>query len=208
MKSPYHRLLAVAIVLTSAISVRAQLSDSEKLNPAYLYWLDKDVRWIITDQERSDFLQLSNDVARNNFIEQFWMKRNPHPGSATNEFKAEHYPRIAYANAHFSEKNLVGSRTDRGTTYIVLGPPVKVILNPVSAADKSEPRSEVWHYQLFPDTYGDQCEAKFSFMVCVLSSIQWIREHPQGILLDVTFADKCKCGEYKIQPNYYFEAWR
>src|SRR5215470_14950309 len=101
MKSPCHRLLAFAIVLTSVISVRAQLSDSEKLNPAYLYWLDKDVRWIITAQERSDFLHLSNDVDRNNFIEQFWLKRNPHPGSATDEFEAERYRRIAYANAHF-----------------------------------------------------------------------------------------------------------
>src|SRR5215471_19410511 len=132
MKSAYLR--AVAIILTSAASVLAQLSDTkEKLNPGYLYWLEKDVRWIITDEERKDFLQLSNDVDRDNFIEQFWMKRNPHPGSTTNEFKAEHYRRIAYANAHFLEKNLTGSGTDRGRAYIVFGPPSRITVNRVSA---------------------------------------------------------------------------
>ncbi len=65
-------------------------------------WLDQDVRWIISDDERKAFMQLSNDEERDQFIEAFWQRRNPNPDSEDNEFKEEHYRRIAYANEHFA----------------------------------------------------------------------------------------------------------
>ena len=70
----------------------------QELSKTYKKWLDQDVRWIITDQEREAFLKLSNDEERDQFIEQFWQRRNPTPDSVDNPYKDEIYRRIAYAN--------------------------------------------------------------------------------------------------------------
>ena len=74
----------------------------QELGKTYKKWLDEDVRWIITDEERSAFKQLSNDEERDQFIEAFWARRDPTPDTPENEFKEEHYRRIAYANEHFA----------------------------------------------------------------------------------------------------------
>jgi GWxTD domain-containing protein len=90
--------------------------------PSYQKWLDEDVRYIITDQERADFRKLTTDDQRDKFVEAFWERRNPTPKSSENPFKEEHYRRIAYANTHFAA-NVPGYRTDRGRFYIMYGPP-------------------------------------------------------------------------------------
>src|SRR4051794_4410544 len=74
----------------------------QELKGVYKKWLDEDVRWIITDQEMAAFKHLSNDEERDSFIEQFWLRRNPNPDSPDNEYRDEHYRRIAYANEHFA----------------------------------------------------------------------------------------------------------
>ena len=73
-----------------------------ELSKTYKKWLDEDVRWIITDEEKSAFMQLSNDEERDQFIEAFWQRRDPTPDTEENEFKEEHYRRIAYANEHYA----------------------------------------------------------------------------------------------------------
>src|SRR5580658_1065829 len=73
-----------------------------ELSKTYRKWLDEDVRWIITDEEKSAFMQLSNDEERDQFIEAFWQRRDPTPDTEENEFKEEHYRRIAYANEHYA----------------------------------------------------------------------------------------------------------
>jgi len=93
-------------------------------NP-YRKWLNEDVSYIITDEERSAFKKLQTDAEREQFIEQFWTRRDPTPGTAENEFKQEHYRRIAYANEHFST-GIPGWKTDRGRVYIVYGPPDEI----------------------------------------------------------------------------------
>src|SRR5216684_5167662 len=92
-----------------------------ELSKTYRKWLDEDVRWIITDEEKSAFMQLSNDEERDNFIEAFWQRRDPTPDTEENEFKEEHYRRIAYANEHFAA-GIPGWKTDRGMIYIKFGP--------------------------------------------------------------------------------------
>ena len=74
----------------------------QELGKTYKKWLDEDVRWIISDEERAAFKQLSNDEERDQFIEGFWQRRDPTPDTIENEFKEEHYARIAYANEHFA----------------------------------------------------------------------------------------------------------
>jgi GWxTD domain-containing protein len=90
----------------------------------YTKWLEEDVRWIITSDERDAFLKLQTDGERSRFIEQFWLRRDPTPGTPENEFKEEHYRRLRYANDHFTSKSgIPGWKTDRGRIYVVFGPP-------------------------------------------------------------------------------------
>jgi len=93
-----------------------------ELSKVYKKWLNEDVVWIITDEERAAFKQLSNDEERDNFIEAFWQRRDPTPDTEENEYKEEHYRRIAYANEHYAA-GIPGWKTDRGRIYIMYGPP-------------------------------------------------------------------------------------
>ncbi len=94
----------------------------QELKGVYKKWLDEDVRWIITDQEMQAFKSLANDEERDTFIENFWLRRNPNPDSPDNEYRDEHYRRIAYANEHFAAGK-PGWKTDRGHIYIAYGKP-------------------------------------------------------------------------------------
>lgn len=95
-----------------------------KLEKSYKEWLERDVAYFITSDERKAFSKLASDDERDRFIENFWELRNPNPGSPENTFKDQVYERIAYANANFGAgSNEEGWRTDRGRTYITLGPP-------------------------------------------------------------------------------------
>src|SRR5258705_7147131 len=67
----------------------------QEVSGSYKKWLDEDVRWIITDEERSAFKQLSNDEERDQFIEPFWQRRDPSPGTIENEFKDKNSRSIA-----------------------------------------------------------------------------------------------------------------
>jgi len=101
----------------------------QELGSTYKKWLNQDVRWIISPEELSTFKQLSNDEERDQFIEQFWLRRDPTPDTPENEYKEEHYRRIAYANEHFPAGK-PGWMTDRGRTYIVYGPADEVEAHP------------------------------------------------------------------------------
>lgn len=92
-------------------------------------WLRADVKYIITEEERTVFEKLTTDEEKEKFIEQFWYRRDPEVRTAVNEFKEEHYRRIAYANEHF-EAGLPGWKTDRGRIYIAYGPPDEIESHP------------------------------------------------------------------------------
>jgi len=94
----------------------------KELASPYKKWLDEDVAYIISDDERKLFLKLQTNEEREQYIEAFWQRRNPDPDSPDNSYKEEHYRRIAYANEHFSA-GIQGWRTDRGRMYIMWGPP-------------------------------------------------------------------------------------
>ena len=94
----------------------------KELATPYKKWLDEDVAYIISPTERKSFLQLQTNEEREQFIEQFWQRRNPDPDSTDNPVKEEHYRRIAYANEHFSS-GMPGWKTDRGRIYIIWGKP-------------------------------------------------------------------------------------
>ncbi len=116
-----------------------------QLPAQYKKWLDQDVVYIITDEERKAFLALPTDEAREKFEETFWNIRNPLHSSDRNPFKEEHYARIEYANSHFGrESNTPGWMTDMGRAYILFGPPTS--RHPFVGYSQIYPM-ELWFYQ-------------------------------------------------------------
>ncbi|MGD0300512.1 MAG: GWxTD domain-containing protein [Bryobacteraceae bacterium] len=151
-----------------------------ELQSPYRIWLNVDVAYIITDEERRAFRQLSNDDERESFIEQFWLRRDPTPDTQENEFKEEHYRRIAYANEHFAS-GIPGWKTDRGRTYIVYGPPDEIDSHPSGGT-----------YQLPQDQGGGQSQA-FPFETWRYRYIERI-----GTNAVFEFVDTTMSGEYHI----------
>jgi GWxTD domain-containing protein len=152
----------------------------QELSKPYKKWLDEDVSYIITDEERAAFKQLSNDEERDNFIEAFWQRRDPTPDTEENEFKEEHYQRIAYANEHFAA-GVPGWRTDRGRIYIVFGKPDEIDSHP-SGGSYQRPMEE-----------GGGETSTFPFE-------DWRYRYIEGIGQEVIieFVDNCMCGEYHM----------
>ncbi len=151
-----------------------------ELKGEYKTWLNQDVRWIITDDERKAFMQLSNDEERDQFIEAFWQRRNPDPDSEDNAFKDEHYRRIEYANEHFAAGK-PGWMTDRGRIYIVYGP-----------ADEVESHPSGGSYER-PIEEGGGETSTYPFE-------DWRYRYIEGIGQEVIieFVDTCMCGDYHM----------
>ena len=112
----------------------------KELMTPYKKWMDEDVVYIISDEERKTFKNLNTDEDREQFIEQFWLRRDPTPDTVENEFKEEHYRRIAYANERFAS-GIPGWKTDRGRIYITFGPPDEIDSHP-SGGSYSRPMEE------------------------------------------------------------------
>jgi GWxTD domain-containing protein len=170
--------------------LKRPLSDKEKfqqkkalrdeLKGEYKKWVDEDVRWIITDQEMQAFKSLSNDEERDQFIENFWLRRNPNPDSPENEYREEHYARIAYANEHFAAGK-PGWRTDRGHIYIAYGKADSIDSHP-SGGSYDRPMEE-----------GGGNTSTFPFEI-------WHYRYLEGIgdNIDIEFVDTCMCGDYHM----------
>jgi GWxTD domain-containing protein len=152
----------------------------QEVSGSYKKWLDEDVRWIITDEERVAFKQLSNDEERDQFIEAFWQRRDPTPDTIENEFKEEHYRRIAYANEHFAA-GIPGWKTDRGRMYIMYGPPDEIESHP-SGGTYERPMEE-----------GGGETSTYPFE-------DWRYRYIEGIGQEVIieFVDPCMCGDYHM----------
>jgi GWxTD domain-containing protein len=152
----------------------------QELSKTYKKWLDEDVVYIISDEERKAFKQLSNDEERDQFIEAFWQRRDPTPDTEENEFKEEHYRRIEYANEHFAA-GIPGWKSDRGQIYIKFGPADEIESHP-SGGTYERPMEE-----------GGGETSTFPFE-------QWRYRYLEDIGQEVIieFVDSCMCGEYHM----------
>jgi GWxTD domain-containing protein len=155
-------------------------SFKKELKGEYKKWLDEDVRWIISDDERKTFMQLSNDEERDQFIEAFWQRRNPNPDSEDNEFKEEHYARIAYANDHFAA-GIPGWKTDRGRIYIMYGKPDEIESHPSGGA-YDRPMEE-----------GGGSTSTYPFEDW---RYRYLEDIGQEVIIE--FVDTCMCGDYHM----------
>ncbi len=119
-------MAAVAAAAVFFAPLRTAAEDKEALPARFRAWLGEEAFYIITATEKDVFLKLANDREREMFIEAFWRHRDPTPGSEVNEFKEEHYRRLAYVERRFRGGGKPGWKTDRGRVYILLGEPLTV----------------------------------------------------------------------------------
>jgi GWxTD domain-containing protein len=166
--------------LTDKEKIAQQKALRGELHGVYKKWVDEDVRWIITDTELQAFKNLGNDEERDQFIENFWLRRNPNPDSPENEYREEHYARIAYANEHFAAGK-PGWKTDRGHIYIAYGKPDSIDSHP-SGGNYERPMDE-----------GGGSTSTFPFEI-------WHYRYLEGIgdNVDIEFVDTCMCGDYHM----------
>jgi GWxTD domain-containing protein len=145
-----------------------------EMGVAYRKWLNEEVAYIITDEERKGFVRLTTDEDRAAFVKDFWLFRDPTPGTPENEFRDEHYRRIAYANSRFAA-DISGWKTDRGRIYIQYGPPDEIESHPTGNDTQRYP-FEQWRYRLIAGI---------------------------GNNVIVEFVDKAGTGEYRmtLDPN-------
>src|SRR6266496_3384427 len=176
-------LLTVLFAVPQGLAQKSKKADSgqdpsekprnvkPELKKAYKDWLDKDVAYIITDEERE------------RFIEEFWRRRDPDPDTDENEFREEYYERIAYANEHYAS-GIPGWKTDRGRIYIMYGKPDEKESHPAGGPYEREPYEgggqtttypfERWFYRYLPGV---------------------------GSGIEIEFVDPTGSGEYRIARN-------
>lgn len=162
-------LLGVCLLGFAAAQTNRDPLHQEEALDHYRKWLRQDVVYIITPEEKQVFESLTSPEEKERFIEQFWKRRDPDPRTALNEFKEEHYRRIAYSNERFTS-GFDGWRTDRGRAYILFGPPDELEKHPAGGpyerpAHEGGGRTqtypfEVWRYHHIPGI-GDNVEIEF-----------------------------------------------
>ena len=154
-----------------------------ELKKAYKDWLDKDVAYIITDEERKAFRKLETDDERERFIEEFWRRRDPDPDTDENEFREEYYERIAYTNEHYAS-GIPGWKTDRGRIYITWGKPDEVETHPSGGTYNRE------SYE------GGGSTSTYPFE-------RWFYRYLPGVGsgIEIEFVDPTGSGEYRIARN-------
>ncbi len=166
--------------LTPAQRAAQQKALEKELSPEDRKWLDQDVAYIITPEERQAFLQLQNEDEREAFIEEFWQRRNPNPDSSYNSYKEAYYQRFAYANQHFAA-GVPGWETDRGRIYITWGKPDEMD-NHDSGGTYDRPMSQ-----------GGGSTQTYPFE-------DWTYNYLDGVGSNVKleFVDSCMCGDYRL----------
>ena len=154
-----------------------------ELKKAYKDWLEKDVAYLITDEERKAFKKLETDDERERFIEDFWRRRDPDPDTDENEFREEYYERIAYANEHYAS-GIPGWKTDRGRIYITWGKPDEV---------ESHPSGGTYNRESYE---GGGSTSTYPFE-------RWFYRYLPGVGsgIEIEFVDPTGSGEYRIARN-------
>jgi len=178
-------LVALSLAATLAFPQKQEKREDKRRGETgrseyFKKWLDEDVVYIISEEEKKVFKDLQTDEEREKFIEQFWIRRDTDPRTPDNEFKEEHYRRIAYANERFPS-GIPGWKTDRGRIYITFGQPAEIESHPSGGSYQRE----YWE--------GGGTTSTFPFE-------RWRYRHIDGIGddIEIEFVDKSMSGEYKM----------
>jgi GWxTD domain-containing protein len=159
---------------------RNERKRKEELKSVYKNWLDQDVTYIITDEERKAFKALKTDEERDQFIENFWLRRDPDPDTPENEYKEQYFERIQYANEKYTS-GIPGWKTDRGRIYVTFGKPDEIESHPAGG-----------QYER-PSWEGGGSTSTYPFEIWWYRYIEGI-----GSDIEIEFVDPSGSGEYRI----------
>jgi len=174
-----------------------------KLDPANAEFLSK-VRYIITGKERKIFLELP-DSEKEQFIQEFWVRRDFDPDTEENEFKMEYFNRLEKASELFVSEAKPGWLTDRGRIYILFGPPTDRITYPMGGDPYSRCR-EVWYYGAFPVVFVDSaCAGIYLLVTYDLSSI---RQFNLMYMHELTKAQARAMHTFGKEKRFFDFKWR
>ena len=196
-KTILRNAVLAASILTASVSIgfsqgqpsqdisKKPRNQTKENNKIYQDWINKDVAYIITDDEKKAYKSLKTDEERENFIENFWRRRDPNPDTEENEFREEYFERIAYANEHYAS-GIPGWKTDRGRIYIAWGKPDGVESHP-SGGSYDRPSYE-----------GGGSTTTYPFET-------WFYRHLDNVGdgIEIEFVDPTGTGEYRIARNAY-----
>lgn len=112
-------------------------------------WGEGPARWLMTQEERSAWNSLGVDEYAREFIELFWARRDPTPGTEANEWKDAFERRVEEADKQFGDSRVRGSLSDRGRVFLLLGSPRRRTVQQETSVGGSEARGsiELWHYE-------------------------------------------------------------
>ena len=192
----FERIVGVGLVLILSVGIipsalaqekdknqgkdRNERKKKEELKSVYKNWLEQDVAYIITDEERKAFKALKTDEERDQFIENFWLRRDPDPDTPENEYKEQYFERIQYANEKYTS-GIPGWRTDRGRIYIMFGKPDELESHPAGGAYNR------------PSWEGGGSTSTYPFEIWWYRYIEGI-----GSDIEIEFVDPSGSGEYRI----------
>jgi GWxTD domain-containing protein len=180
-------LILTACFLSSMLTVtgqsnkaKEQAKQKEESGSVLKKWPEESVPYIIDPEEEKAFKGLKTDEERENFIEQFWLRRDPTPETPDNEYKDDYYRRIVLANERYTS-GIPGWRTDRGRILIMHGEP-----------DEIETHAMGGTY-LRPNEEGGGRTSTFPFE-------KWRYRHIDNIGQEVIieFVDTSMSGEYRL----------
>ena len=145
MRTQAFKILIFSLLISSLLFSGQKIKEKD-LSFRYREFLDF-TRYVIREEEKEVFMQLTSDIDRDVFIKTFWKMRDPTAGTPRNEYKEEHTERFNHANKYFRRSSArKGWMTDMGMIHIILGEPVSKDRFP---ATKDIYPCEVWYY------YGD-----------------------------------------------------
>ena len=174
-----------------------------KLDPVNADFISK-VRYILTKKERKIFLELP-DSEKEQFIEEFWERRDPDPDTEENEFKMEYFSRIEKTTELFVSEAKPGWLTDRGRIYILFGPPMDRIRYPMGGDPYSRCR-EIWYYGAFPVVFIDStCTGLYSLVTYDLSNI---RQFNLMYMHELTKAQASAQATFGKEKKFFDFKWR
>ena len=182
----------ILVASLAAVSACRTYLVKQKLQPAHADFLAK-VEYIMTKEERKIFLELP-DSGRDDFIAEFWKRRDPDPDTERNEFRIEYEDRVAKAGALFHGEGRPGWQTDRGRIFILFGPPSERQTFPMDASGFCR---EVWYYGAFPVIFIDEhCSGYFVMRAINLEHLQELNI-AQGYF-QKTFSREKKFFDYEV----------
>ncbi|MFL6245172.1 MAG: GWxTD domain-containing protein [Thermoanaerobaculia bacterium] len=117
--------------------------------------------YLLTKEEKKQWKAIATDEQAKAFIDLFWARRDPTPGTPKNEFREAIEKRIAIADSLFTTATLRGAATDRGKVYVLMGPQTAIKrggpdpgrgVHAEGGAVQGVPPTETWQYELSKTT--------------------------------------------------------